>query len=128
MAFEIGRVCVKLAGRDAGKKCVVVDVLDKGFVLIDGETRRRKVNSLHLEPLAQVVEISKGASTEACCKALGIEPRKSKPKKAGPKPRVKRKHVAPARKSAVAQKTGVATSPAKPMMKPAIPAVKTAAK
>ena len=25
--IEIGRICVKLAGRDAGGECVVVDVL-----------------------------------------------------------------------------------------------------
>jgi len=43
-----GRICVKTAGRDAGLKCVIVDVLDDKFVLIDGETRRRKCNILHL--------------------------------------------------------------------------------
>ncbi len=31
-AVEVGRVCMKLAGREAGKKCVVVDVIDKNFV------------------------------------------------------------------------------------------------
>ena len=26
--IEVGRVCVKIAGRDAGKKCAVIKVLD----------------------------------------------------------------------------------------------------
>ncbi len=35
-AIEVGRICVKLTGREAGKKCVIVDVIDKSFVLITG--------------------------------------------------------------------------------------------
>ena len=37
--FQVGRLCIKIAGRDAGKKCVIVSVLDDVFVLIDGEWR-----------------------------------------------------------------------------------------
>jgi ribosomal protein L14E/L6E/L27E len=33
--FKVGTVCVKIAGRDAGKSCVVVEELDKGMVLVD---------------------------------------------------------------------------------------------
>lgn len=86
--MEIGRLCVKLAGRDAGKKCVVVDVLKDNFVLIDGATRRRKCNILHLEPLAQSIQIKKGASHAEVAKEfkkLGIEAFESKPKKASKK-------------------------------------------
>jgi len=68
--IEIGRLCLKIAGRDAGMKCVVVDTLDKNLVLIDGETRRRKCNIMHLEPLAQMVDISKGASHAQVASAL----------------------------------------------------------
>ncbi|MBS3162665.1 50S ribosomal protein L14e [Candidatus Woesearchaeota archaeon] len=57
--LEIGRVCVKLAGRDAGKTAVIVDVLSEPFVLIDGEVRRRKCNIKHLEPLERTIEIKK---------------------------------------------------------------------
>lgn len=81
--INIGRICVKTAGRDAGRKCVVVDVLDKQ-VLIDGETRRRKCNSSHLEPLGESIEIAQGASHEevsAAFKKLGIELPVKKPKK-----------------------------------------------
>ncbi len=53
---------MKLAGRDAGKVCVVVDQLDKHFVLIDGNVRRRKCNMLHLEPLPDTIKIKKNAA------------------------------------------------------------------
>jgi len=83
--MDIGRVCVKIAGRDAGLKCVVVDDLGKNFVLIDGQTRRRKCNTSHLEQLPQKVDISKGASHEAVMKAfkelgVGTVERKAKAK------------------------------------------------
>ena len=68
--IEVGRVCVKIAGRDAGLKCVVVEDLGKSLVLIDGQTRRRKCNIFHLEPLAQKLDISKGASHEQVVKAF----------------------------------------------------------
>ena len=92
--IEVGRVCIKLAGRDASKKCVIVDILDNKFVLIDGETRRRKCNILHLEPLEQVVKIKKNASHEevsTAIKEIGLEARVSKPKPKTQRPRTIRK-------------------------------------
>lgn len=83
MMIDVGRVCVKLAGRDAGKRCVVVDVLDDKYVLVDGETRRKKCNMNHLEPLAETMDIKKGAEREAvkeAFKAQGIELKDKKPK------------------------------------------------
>ncbi len=83
--FEVGRVCVKIAGRDAGKRCIIVDVQDSNFVLIDGETRRRKCNVKHLEPLNNVVKIRKSASHENVAEEfnkLGFGIWKTKPKKA----------------------------------------------
>ena len=74
--MEIGRICLKIAGRDAGKRCVVIDTLDKNHVLVDGETRRRKCNILHLEPIDKVIEIGQKADHEAVVAALkkiGIE-------------------------------------------------------
>lgn len=62
--IEIGRICLKIAGREAGKKVVVVDILDDNFVLIDGNVKRRRCNIAHLEPLPQKIEIKKGASTD----------------------------------------------------------------
>ncbi len=71
--IEIGRVIVKLAGRDAGLKGVVVDILDKGYILIDGQVRRRKCNILHVEPLDKVIKLKKGAPHEEVVKALKTE-------------------------------------------------------
>ena len=92
--IEIGRLCVKLAGRDAGLKCVVVDILDDKFVLIDGETRRRKCNILHIEPLKDVIKIKTKASHEEIKKefeSLGLKARETKPKQKTERPRKKRK-------------------------------------
>ncbi len=60
--FEVGRWCVKTAGRDGGLQCIVVEKLDNGYVTIDGQTRRKKCNVLHLEPLDKISQIESGAS------------------------------------------------------------------
>ncbi len=67
--IEVGRVCVKLNGREAGRKCVIVDVIDKNFVLITGPkklngVRRRRTNVKHVEPTQETIEIKKGAADE----------------------------------------------------------------
>jgi large subunit ribosomal protein L14e len=74
-AIDIGRICVKLSGREAGGKCVIVDVVDKSFVLITGPkkvtgVRRRRVNINHVEPLQDKIEIKRGASDEEVSEAL----------------------------------------------------------
>ena len=82
--IEIGRLCLKIAGRDAGKRCVVVDIPKKNFALIDGQTRRKKCNIIHLEPLKEKLKITKGASHEEIVKEfkkLGIEVKEKKKKK-----------------------------------------------
>lgn len=75
MLFEVGRVCVKKAGREAGRRCVVVDVIDRNFVLVTGPkdvtgVRRRRANVDHLEPTDVKLDIKKGASDEEVKKAL----------------------------------------------------------
>lgn len=71
MIIESGRVCVKLAGREAGKRCVIVEVIDKNFVTVIGKgVRRRRCNVRHLEPLDEVIKIKKGASDEEIAKSL----------------------------------------------------------
>jgi large subunit ribosomal protein L14e len=72
--IEVGRVCVKTRGREAGLKCVVVDVIDDNFVLITGPknitgVRRRRVNVKHLEPTPYKLEIERGASDESVAEA-----------------------------------------------------------
>ncbi len=68
--FEIGRVCVKIAGRDAGKTAVVVDNVSDDMVLIDGNVRRKKCNTKHLEPLGEILKVKKGASTTEVHKVM----------------------------------------------------------
>ncbi len=84
MIFDIGRVCIKLAGRDANNYAVVVDVIDNNFVLIDGNVRRKKCNVKHLEPLDIVLKIDKKDSTENIKKALkeaNLKVKEKRPKK-----------------------------------------------
>jgi large subunit ribosomal protein L14e len=74
--IEIGRLCIKTAGRDAGLKCVVTEIIDNTYVKIDGQTRARKCNIWHLEPLNQIVELKKNPGHDEIIKALkkqGIE-------------------------------------------------------
>jgi large subunit ribosomal protein L14e len=74
-AIEIGRICVKVAGREAGRKCVIVDIIDENFVLVTGPKqltgiKRRRVNIKHIEPTDKVIEIPRGASDEEVLRAL----------------------------------------------------------
>jgi large subunit ribosomal protein L14e len=63
--YDIGRVCVKTMGREAGSYCVIVDIIDKNYLLIDGlKIKRRRVNFNHIEPTSDMVEIKKGAKKE----------------------------------------------------------------
>jgi large subunit ribosomal protein L14e len=94
--YDVGRVCIKIAGRDARKKCVVVDILDNMYVMIDGETRRRKCNVAHLEPLHLLVDIKTNASNEEVVQALkteGIVCEQKKDAKKQPQPRPKKQKV-----------------------------------
>ncbi len=75
-SIEVGRICVKLNGRETGRKCVIVDVIDKNFVLITGPqkltgVRRRRTNVKHLEPTTETIEVKKGASDDDVAKLIG---------------------------------------------------------
>jgi large subunit ribosomal protein L14e len=99
--YEIGRLCVKTAGRDSRLKCVIVEVLEGYFVMIDGQTRRKKCNIKHLEPLDKVLKIKKNALHEEVVEALkkeGIEVavKEVKEKKAKADRAVKNRKVKPA--------------------------------
>ena len=37
MTMEVGRVCTKLLGREADKNCVIVEVVNKNFVVVSGQ-------------------------------------------------------------------------------------------
>ena len=64
--IEVGRIVVKTRGREAGRKAVVVDIVDNNFVVVTGPksvtgVKRRKVNINHVEPTDKKVDIPKGA-------------------------------------------------------------------
>jgi large subunit ribosomal protein L14e len=74
-AIEVGRICVKQFGREQGKKCVIVDVMDKSFILVTGPkklngVKRRRVNMNHVASLEAKIEIDRGASDEEVIQVL----------------------------------------------------------
>ena len=74
-AIEEGRICIKTVGREAGKKCIIVDVIDNNFVLITGpknvsKIKRRRANINHLKPTNEKLEIKRGATDEEITEAL----------------------------------------------------------
>jgi large subunit ribosomal protein L14e len=67
--IEIGRIIVKTTGREALRKAVVVDIIDKNYVLITGPpslsgVKRRRVNIGHLEPTKKKLDIKRQATDE----------------------------------------------------------------
>jgi len=83
-AIEVGRLCLKAAGRESGKKCVIVDVIDKNFVLVTGpqqltDVKRRRTNVKHLELTDEKIDIKKGATDEEVAKAMGKALKVEKP-------------------------------------------------
>ena len=96
---KIGQLCVKLAGRDAGKECIIVEKLEGSFVMIDGLTRRRKCNLKHLEILPKEAKMQKGASHEevlAALRSLGVtikEKKKIKKEKPKAEPKKEKKSL-----------------------------------
>ena len=104
--FDVGRLCVKVAGRDAGKRCVILEKIDSVYVLVDGQTRRKKVNTKHLEPLENTIEIAPQASAAVVKVAfakLGWDTQERKSKTIASKPmqqRTRKVHLEPLVKGA----------------------------
>ncbi len=74
-AIEVGRLCVKIRGREAGRKCVIVEIIDDNFVVVTGPkdvsgVKRRRANINHIEVLPEKIEIQPGASDEEVKQAL----------------------------------------------------------
>jgi len=56
---------MKIQGREKGNKCVIIDVIDRNFVVVTGpEVKRRRVNMDHLMPLDLTVDIQRNATDE----------------------------------------------------------------
>ncbi|MBI2079275.1 50S ribosomal protein L14e [Candidatus Micrarchaeota archaeon] len=51
--IDVGRTCIKKAGRDAGSEVVVTQILDHNYVMVKSKLRKdkeRKCAIVHLEP------------------------------------------------------------------------------
>lgn len=78
MVLDVGRVCMKLAGREAGMMCVIVKGAEggkdkKSFMLVTGPkyltgVKRRKVNVNHVEPTQYRLEIKEDENDEEILK------------------------------------------------------------
>ena len=118
--IELGRVCVKTAGRDAGLMCVIVEKIDDVYVTIDGETRRRKCNVAHLEMTDKMLSLKKGDHDEV--KTLfeaefKIELQDKKAKEKTERPRKQRK-AGMKKEAAEAKKKPAKEKPKKVEVKP----------
>jgi len=85
-AVEVGRICVKITGREVGRKCVIVDIIDENFALITGPKKvtgikRRRVNVNHIEPIKDKIEIKRGATDEEIIQVLTAEEKLEEMKK-----------------------------------------------
>ena len=74
MAIEVGRVCMKIAGHEAGKYCTVLKKLNNNFVLVNGPkiltgVKRRKCNLDHLDSLPYILQITENATDEELIQA-----------------------------------------------------------
>lgn len=68
-SIEVGRICIKTAGRNAGKYCVITRKIDNNFVEITGPKKingikMKKCNVLHLEATENKLNI-KAKATDA---------------------------------------------------------------
>lgn len=80
MMLELGRIVLKIAGREAGKYAVIVEGVKDNFVLITGPksitgVKRRKCNIDHIEPTEHKFDIgakADDASIEGLWKGSGL--------------------------------------------------------
>ncbi|MEI7961282.1 MAG: 50S ribosomal protein L14e [archaeon] len=69
--MEVGTVCIKTKGRDAGGIAVVLSKASAGRVLIDGpKVKRKNINVLHLFPIGKTVKVKEEESHEKVISAL----------------------------------------------------------
>ena len=84
-SIDIGSLYIKTSGGEKGKRCVIVDLMDKNFVLVTGPpqitgVKRRRVNLKHLSPTEEKIDVKKGATDKEIEQILTKG--KSTPKKA----------------------------------------------
>jgi large subunit ribosomal protein L14e len=118
VSLDIGRVCIKTVGREAGKYAIVLKKMTDekskdSFVLITGpklltDVKRRRCNVEHLEPTQYILEIKEDANDEEVIEAYKkanlitkfdlklpsaaeVKAEKTKPKEEKPAEKVKEK-------------------------------------
>ena len=104
MLFNVGRVCVKTAGNEAGKYCVILENQDNNFVLIDGDVIRKRCNMAHLEPLDIVISIKKNSDKQEILDALAKAGLKAGSVKNIKEKKIKAKKEAPVKKKNASKK------------------------
>ncbi|MBU2496441.1 MAG: 50S ribosomal protein L14e [Nanoarchaeota archaeon] len=80
--FKTGLICKKIAGKEKGKVCIVLK-MEKDYVIVDGDCRKRKCSIKHLEPLS-FAEIKRDAPHDEVMKVLeaaGFKSKKQEKKK-----------------------------------------------
>ncbi len=75
MMIEVGRVCLKNTGREAGKYCVVLKKVNESFVSVTGPRlltgiKRRRCNVDHLNSTDYKVEIKEDSTDEEVIAAM----------------------------------------------------------
>jgi len=83
MTLDIGRVAIKIVGRESGKIAVVIDKINDSYIFVDGQVKRKRCNVKHLEPTDKLIKIKKNASHDEVVselKKLNIEVKETKPK------------------------------------------------
>lgn len=73
--IDKGDICVKTSGKEAGKKCIVIDIIDKNFALITGPKeitgiKRRRSSIRHLTSTGEKISISSGTSDKELLEIL----------------------------------------------------------
>ncbi len=104
MLYDAGRVCMKIAGKEAGRYCVVLERIDDSFVLIEGEVTRKRCNISHLEPLNITLDVKKNSDKKEILAMLDKQGLlKDKKEKKAAKEKKARKEK-PVKKNAAAKK------------------------
>ena len=63
-SIAVGRVCVKIAGREAGEKCAILEIIDENYVEVLGASvKNRRCNINHLEPTEDTIDVSGDAES-----------------------------------------------------------------
>lgn len=75
MMIEVGVVCLKNTGREAGRYCIVLKKINNSFVNVTGPKlltgiKKRRCNVDHLTPTEHKIEIKEDSSDEEIIAAL----------------------------------------------------------